>query len=515
MNAGGGPPERKLPRQLTAVGTVGEQNQLFTIYEKNWTCKDCGQENYPKRPRCFQCKKAKPEGVDNIVMDPAYEALKAGKDQEWQEVVDPSSYQIYYHNKLTGHTQWERPMEMGAAPFATGWFGRGAAGSSAAQHYYSQNTRLLLRPARKQKDYVDPKKYHTEGNNELNIWYGRYMGDNDKNDREPAADRCVVERDAGATKADSGSDAQRRSRVFCMHFAHGACAKGDACTYYHRIPLPADDKQVDEMTDCFGRTRHSKHKDDMGGVGTFMKPCRTLFVGGLLKAKYTPKELEQTLWKHFGEWGEVESLNVIHRLSIAFPRFRLRTSAEFAKEAMTNQALEQGEVLSIKWAHDDPNPVAKEAIDRADADAMMALLNAKGISTAPAPFSYPPEYNMPAAKLDEGLALHPDLAYPDTDHQYAAGAGTVTGAGAGGDYSSMTAEEYKTHCDTYSAQQSALARLGLLSSSGASGGVKRQREQEQVDPAWSRHRDEGSGAYYYFNSSTGESCWTKPEGASD
>jgi hypothetical protein len=35
-------------------------------------------------------------------MDPAYAAMKAGKEQEWQEVVDPSSYQIYYHNKLTG-----------------------------------------------------------------------------------------------------------------------------------------------------------------------------------------------------------------------------------------------------------------------------------------------------------------------------------------------------------------------------------------------------------------------------
>jgi rubredoxin len=38
-----------LPRKLTAVGTVGEQNQLFTVYEKNWNCPDCGQENYPAR----------------------------------------------------------------------------------------------------------------------------------------------------------------------------------------------------------------------------------------------------------------------------------------------------------------------------------------------------------------------------------------------------------------------------------------------------------------------------------
>lgn len=38
-----------LPRKLTAVGTIGDVNQLFTVYEKNWNCKDCGQENYPSR----------------------------------------------------------------------------------------------------------------------------------------------------------------------------------------------------------------------------------------------------------------------------------------------------------------------------------------------------------------------------------------------------------------------------------------------------------------------------------
>lgn len=35
----------------------------------------------------------------------------------------------------------------------------------------------LARPAKKQKDFIDPKKYHTEGANEYNIWYNRYLGD--------------------------------------------------------------------------------------------------------------------------------------------------------------------------------------------------------------------------------------------------------------------------------------------------------------------------------------------------
>jgi hypothetical protein len=210
-----------------------------------------------------------------------------------------------------------------------GWFGRGQAGSNAAQTYAAQNLKFLARPARKQKDFVDPKKYHTEGANEYNLWYGRFSGDfNDKSDREPATDRCVLETDAGYTKADKGNAEQKRGRCFCVHFAHGMCSKGHECTYMHRIPTPEDDRNTEEMADCFGRSRHSKHKEDMSGVGSFMKPCRTLFVGNLLKNQYeTPKALEDALWRHFGEWGELESLNVIHRLSIAFPRYRLRTSA--------------------------------------------------------------------------------------------------------------------------------------------------------------------------------------------
>jgi hypothetical protein len=233
----------------------------------------------------------------------------------------------YYYNSKTGQTQWDRPADMGAAPFATGWFGRGVQGSKAAQDYAEKNRQYLTRPARKQKDFIDPKKYHLEGANEYNIWYGHFIGDGPDNprDREAASDRCVVERDSGFTKADSGG---KERRFFCVHFAHGVCAKGADCSFYHRIPTPDDDARCDEMLDCFGRQKHASHKDDMSGVGSFMKPCRTLFVGNLNKSRYeSPKALEDVCWKHFSEWGELESINVIHRLSIAFPRYRLRTSA--------------------------------------------------------------------------------------------------------------------------------------------------------------------------------------------
>ena len=50
-----------------------------------------------------------------------------------------------------------------------------------------------------------------------------------------------------------------------------------------------------------------------------------------------PKVLEAALWKHFGEWGEVENVNLIARLSIAFVRYRYRCGAEIGREAMGNQ----------------------------------------------------------------------------------------------------------------------------------------------------------------------------------
>ena len=56
------------------------------------------------------------------------------------------------------------------------------------------------------------------------------------------------------------------------------------------------------MHDIFGREKHKLHSDNMGGVGSFEKDCRTLYVGRLGKHK----ELENILWKEFGEWGEIE-----------------------------------------------------------------------------------------------------------------------------------------------------------------------------------------------------------------
>ena len=269
---------------------------------------------------------------------------------------------------------------MGPSPYASGWFGRGG-GTSSGSRYTTQNSGYLLKPARKQKSHIEATKSHMEGNQDFNIWYGKHRGENWSTNSlgtSLAENRCVVATDAGRTKAD---DSSGKKSFFCIQFVRGKCAKGSQCTWYHRPPTIADDGVASQTHDCFGRERHKDHKDDMGGAGSFESPSRTLYVGRLRTDKWgTDDELKDDIEKQFGEFGEVEHVNLIPAKNIAFVRYRFRSGAEFGKEAMANQTLGQGEVLNVKWAHDDPNPVAQEAIRRADADAAVAALEARGVT---------------------------------------------------------------------------------------------------------------------------------------
>ena len=114
-----------------------------------------------------------------------------------------------------------------------------------------------------------------------------------------------------------------------------------------------------------------------GVVGSINDACRTLYVAGL--KRLDGYDLKEAITRHFSEFGEIELVNVIFRLSIAFVRYRMRYSAEFAKVAMAGQALDENEVLNIRWAFADPNPVAKESIVRSDRDALILGMQTRGI----------------------------------------------------------------------------------------------------------------------------------------
>ena len=68
---------------------------------------------------------------------------------------------------------------------------------------------------------------------------------------------------------------------------------------------------------------------------------------------------------------------------------------EFAKNLVTKQE-EQPQTENSQIT--DPNPLAKQSIERADKDALLSILQGKGISLEPAAFEYPSDYQVPAAK---------------------------------------------------------------------------------------------------------------------
>ena len=69
----------------------------------------------------------------------------------------------------------------------------------------------------------------------------------------------------------------------------------------------------------------------MGGVGSMMRPGRTLYIGGLSYGAREVNEAEEVLSRHFCEWGPLEFVNYKPKFGCAFVRYKFRASAEFAK----------------------------------------------------------------------------------------------------------------------------------------------------------------------------------------
>ncbi|MES1921580.1 Pre-mRNA-splicing factor, variant 2 [Bonamia ostreae] len=101
----------------------------------------------------------------------------------------------------------------------------------------------------------------------------------------------------------------------------------------------------------------------MSGVGNFNKENKTLFIGRV-PGKAT--DINNLLYHHFSEWGDIEEINIPSDKSMAFIRFQFRSSAEIAKVAMDCQSLGFGDILQIRWAHEDPNPKRRRAAEEAE-----------------------------------------------------------------------------------------------------------------------------------------------------
>lgn len=210
------------------------------------------------------------------------------------------------------------------------------------------------RPARVQLDLSTIRLQAPEVQGDYNIWYDKYAGEHGHHRSAAAATRCHLDTDAGRTQAD----VTESHAPLCIHFARGACAYGAHCTYRHRAPLDEDEGSAESRLDVFGRERHNAFRDDMGGVGSWSRDQRTLYVGRVCVLRAEP-EVHATVYNHFSEWGEIDYCRVLIGKGCAFVAYRLRAAAEFAKEAMADQALEDNEQLNLRWAYEDPNPRAK------------------------------------------------------------------------------------------------------------------------------------------------------------
>ncbi|XP_068696039.1 pre-mRNA-splicing factor cwc2-like [Montipora foliosa] len=355
---------------------------------------------------------------------------------QWIALYDWNSGHYYYQNLADYRTQWEKPPEWDSIhPLYIpvnryNYHGFGDMSANRAGTGYDVNEeednyklsasdieakvdRFLRRPARRQMDPEESKKMHwiPEGATEYNIWYDRWVGEHWRSDKDhgPSETKCCLETDAGFTKANIYEPSGNK-HYYCIYFARGCCHLGAECGYLHVIPTDKDEKRIDLAHDVFGRERHRLHKEDMGGVGTFDKECRTLYVGGLGHRT----NLEKLLWTEFGEWGEIEDLRVIPRRSIAFVRYKNRVNAEFGKIAMSDQKLNNRELLNVRWAFDDPNPKArKEELLRARQRVLEAASERGLLQKALVRSSKPPGDQVTGP-------------YPNTDHQYTVECGPMT-----------------------------------------------------------------------------------------
>ncbi|EFJ51028.1 hypothetical protein VOLCADRAFT_116593 [Volvox carteri f. nagariensis] len=244
---------------------------------------------------------------------------------------------------------------------------------------------------------------------------GKRGGPGGQRVKETSKYRCVLELDVGRTR---GSDAKQH--VFCLYFAKGCCSQGSACTYLHRLPTAEDEAYAvrDLSADIFGREKRAESEGYRSGAGTLDRDNRTLYINYEGAGAYELPKLRQLLDANFSMFGPVNNIYIVHNKTIAFVRYDWRSSAEFAKEAMHKQSLvgsTLGEVVTARWANEDPNPVAVLAQKRACEEAFgLAVMSSFDALPPDQKHARVMELQLQSA-LQRGTSIG---AYPSTDAQF-------------------------------------------------------------------------------------------------
>lgn len=243
-----------------------------------------------------------------------------------------------------------------------------------------------LRPARRQVSR--PITDQTRSNDMMmyNIWEDTVNRTGGRRERGKiiASDyKCHPQVDSGWTRGERGG-----TRYICLYFARGLCHHGSECAYVHRVPDAGFElyHMTQPQYDIFGRERSLEVEGGQKGIGSMSRDCTTLYIYLGALASLNSDTVRDMVWRDFGEWGEIEDVNIVPRKSVGFVRYVLRSSSEFAKAAMHQQILHGDQtktVLDVRWANDDPNPKAIERV-KAKREALLAKAYMVALSKLPA-----------------------------------------------------------------------------------------------------------------------------------
>ena len=173
---------------------------------------------------------------------------------------------------------------------------------------------------------------------------------------------------------------------------------------------------------------------------------------------------------------------------------------------MADQTLDNGDVVDVRWATEDPNPKAIELHKRKNIEGVEAAIAAQGYTMADIEYEIPLEYELPPAKVqrsgesDVAGQVAGMLAYPDTDTQYSGG-GTTTAS----DWQALQDGEGRVYYANRQTQQSTWeVPIGFTEHSAGTNAQSWPAQRE-----WSELQDD-AGRVYFYNTSTGVSQWERP-----
>ena len=87
---------------------------------------------------------------------------------------------------------------------------------------------------------------------------------------------------------------------------------------------------------------------------------RTELTGLSVGRIHVTDDIEEVVARHFAEWGQVDRIRCLTARGVAFVTYTNEANSQFAKEAMAHQSLDHSEILNVRWATVDPNPMAQK-----------------------------------------------------------------------------------------------------------------------------------------------------------